>query len=149
LGLLTLGGRVDVVRTRQLMAAARPLSVTFHRAFDMTAHPFAALADLLDLGVDRLLTSGQKATAWEGRELIQALQERANGRIHIMAGSGLNASNAADLIKATGVHEIHVGSACAEVVPGQIAAGKTAVFDQNWPRVSATRVREIVEAVQK
>jgi len=156
-GLLTPEGRVDVTRTRILMEAARPLAITFHRAFDVTADPLAAFEDLLTLGVDRLLTSGQQATAGEGRELIKQLQGRANGRLQIMAGSGINASNAAALIAATGVREIHVGSACTEMVRGQkmeeaavVAIGKgMPESDQTTRRVSAVRVREIVEAVRR
>ena len=154
-GLLTPEGQVDVTRMRLLMAVTRPLSVTFHRAFDHAADPLAAFEDLLALGVDRLLTSGQEATAWAGRALIKALQARAAGRIQIMAGSGIHAGNAAQLIAATGVPEIHVGSACTEVVTGQMAARKTAVAIGSGPpeadyiirRVSAARVREIVEVV--
>lgn len=64
LGLLTEHGSVDVERTRLLIEAARPLSVTFHRAFDMARDPFAALEELVKLGIDRVLTSGQKARRW-------------------------------------------------------------------------------------
>lgn len=156
-GLLTPEGQVDVKRTRILMEAARPLAITFHRAFDVTADPLAAFEDLLTLGVDRLLTSGQQATAWEGRELIKQLQGRANGRLQIMAGSGINASNAAALIAATGVGEIHVGSACTEMVREQKLGGGAVITvgkgmpesDQTTRRVSAVRVREIVEAVRR
>ncbi len=156
-GLLTPQGRIDVERTRVLMAAARPLSVTYHRAFDVAADPLAALEDLVALGVDRLLTSGQQATAWAGRDLIRQLQVKANGRLHIMAGSGVNAHNAAALITATGVREIHVGSSCTEWVPSRMVADKTAVAmgtgtpeaEKVIRRVSAARVRELVAVVQK
>ena len=146
LGLLTPKRQVDMVRTRILIEAARPLSVTFHRAFDVTADPFAALDDLLTLGVERLLTSGQQATAWEGRNLIKAFVKRANGRIHIMAGSGINVHNASDLIAATGVKEVHVGSACTEVV--QNTGNSLPESGQTIHRVSAMRVRELVEIVK-
>jgi copper homeostasis protein len=156
-GLLTPEGQVDIERSRILMEIARPLAITFHRAFDVAADPFAAFEDLLTLGVNHLLTSGQQVTAWEGRKLIKLLQGRANGRLRIMAGSGINASNAAALIAATGLHEIHVGSACMEVVREQIRRRVTVInmskgtpeFDQTIRRVSAMRVREIVEAVRR
>lgn len=153
-GLLTPQGHVDMERTRELIKLARPLSVTFHRAFDVAVDPLAALDDLLALGVDRLLTSGQRATAWEGRGLIRELQARANGRLHIMTGSGVNASNAAALLAATGIHEIHVGSACTEVVKGRGMRGETAVHmgttddDNTIRQVSASLVRQIVAAIQ-
>lgn len=145
-GLLTPEGEIDVKRTQLLMEAARPLAITCHRAFDVVPDPIAALDTLIALGVDRLLTSGQQATAWAGRELIRELVERANGRLHIMAGSGINAGNAAALIAATGVREIHVGSACTEVVAGL----SQELPDSHQPtrRVSAARVQEIVEAVK-
>ena len=77
---------------------ARPMSITFHRAFDMVRDPLAALETLIDLGIDRLLTSGQEATAWEGIELIAELVQRAQGRIIIMPCGGINERNAGRII---------------------------------------------------
>ena len=77
IGLLTADGTIDVERTRALIARARPLSVTFHRAFDMTPDPFEALETLIGLGVDRVLTSGQEASVLEGLPLIAELVRRA------------------------------------------------------------------------
>ena len=144
-GLLTPQGHVDMKRTQELIDLARPLSVTFHRAFDVAADPHAALDDLLTLGVDRLLTSGQQETAWQGRMLIKELVERVNGRIHIMAGSGINTNNAADLITATGISEIHVGSACAEIV--QSTSKSLPESELITRHVSKARVRQIVQAI--
>ena len=76
-GILTPDGRVDKMRTKQLIEAARPLSVSFHRAFDMTVDPLQALEDLIDLGVDRILTSGQEPSVSEGTALIAELVRRA------------------------------------------------------------------------
>jgi len=87
-GILLPNGAIDVPRTRSLIAAARPLRVTFHRAFDFTADPDQALDDLITLGVDRLLTSGQAATALEGIGMLARLVRRAAGRIAIAAGGG-------------------------------------------------------------
>ena len=109
-GALTSEGQIDRRRCEQFLAAARPLEVTFHRAFDLTADPLAALEDLIDLGVDRILTSGQAPTAWEGRALIRRLVDRAENRISIMPGAGVNPTNVADLVRATEVVEVH-GSA--------------------------------------
>ena len=77
IGLLSATGEIDIARTRELIALARPLSVTFHRAFDMTPDPFRALGVLIELGVDRVLTSGQEASVLEGLPLIVELTERA------------------------------------------------------------------------
>ena len=108
LGLLNADGTIDSARTASLIAQARPLPVTFHRAFDMTPDPFAALESLIDLGVDRLLTSGQQATAGEGLPLIKALLQRAKERIIIMPGGGSEQS-ARQLVE-TGVREIHISA---------------------------------------
>ncbi|WP_423736243.1 copper homeostasis protein CutC [Chitinophaga caseinilytica] len=107
IGLLTADGKVDVERTRALVDLARPMGVTFHRAFDMTDDPFQALEDVIATGCERILTSGQRNTALEGAALIRKLVEKSAGRIRIMAGSGLRAHNAEALAKASGAPEYH------------------------------------------
>lgn len=107
-GLLNRDGTVDEPRVAELIALARPLSVTFHRAFDMARDPFAALESLIALGVDRVLTSGQERSAVEGLDLLAALVERAGDRIIIMAGGGVNARNLARVVARSGVSEVHV-----------------------------------------
>ena len=84
IGFLNADGTVDTKRTKQAVAAARPMSVTFHRAFDMTRNPGEALEALIDCGIDRVLTSGQKPTAEEGVETLKALVEQAGERITIL-----------------------------------------------------------------
>jgi copper homeostasis protein len=108
-GILDVNGHVDVTRTRPLLDRARPLPVTFHRAFDMTADLFRSLEDLCALGVDRVLTSGAEQTAVEGRQTIARLVQESRERIAIMAGSGIKPENARRLVDETGVTEIHVG----------------------------------------
>jgi copper homeostasis protein len=83
------------------------MQVTFHRAIDMTPDYSKALEDIIETGCDRILTSGQKNTATEGIEAIENLVKQANGRIEIMAGSGINADNAQTLIH-TGVNALHL-----------------------------------------
>ena len=109
LGILDLHGHVDVARTRQLADLARPLSVTFHRAFDMTADLFGALNDVCRAGVDRVLTSGGEATSLQGQEMIAQLVRKSEGRIVVMPGSGIKPENARGLVARTGAREIHVG----------------------------------------
>lgn len=106
-GLLNADGTVDRARTARLAARARPLEVTFHRAFDMTVDPHAALETLVDLGVDRVLTSGQAATVPAGLDLLRALIERARDRIVVMPGCGLRAHNVRQVIEMTGARELH------------------------------------------
>lgn len=107
LGVLDRDGMVDIPRTERLVKLAHPLQVTFHRAFDLTADLEGACEDVIATGAQRILTSGGKQTARMGAELITRLVKRAGSRIAIMAGSGINAHNAADLARATGVTEIH------------------------------------------
>lgn len=107
IGQLTADGLVDVKRTRELMALARPMAVTFHRAFDMTPDPFAALETLIDLGVDRVLTSGQEASVLEGLPLIAELVKRAGDRIIIMPGGGITPRNVERIVTAARPKEIH------------------------------------------
>ncbi len=107
-GALTREGAIDQAAMRQLVAAAHPLPVTFHRAFDVcTENPFAALETIITLGCARLLTSGQAPNAWEGRELIHQLKQSAGDRIVILAGKGITAANLPALSVATGVKEFH------------------------------------------
>lgn len=108
IGALLPDGHVDVQRCRELVGIARPLSVTFHRAFDMTPDPMRALEDIVSLGVQRILTSGQKNKAVEGAGLIARLVERAAGRVSILVGSGVNEQNICALIRETGAQEFHV-----------------------------------------
>ncbi len=109
-GVLQPDGTIDVTRTRALIDLARPLSFTFHRAFDMAREPQAALETLIDLGVERLLTSGQEASAWEGSDLIAELVRQARGRIIVMAGGGINGRNAGRIIAQSGVTELHASA---------------------------------------
>lgn len=107
IGALTPGGLVDVPACEALVAASRPASVTFHRAFDETAEPLAALDQVLAQGVDRLLTSGAAATALAGADLIAELVRRSAGQLTVLAGGGVTAASAAEIVTRTGVTELH------------------------------------------
>ncbi|HYG03820.1 MAG TPA: copper homeostasis protein CutC [Chryseosolibacter sp.] len=106
-GILTENGTIDKKRCKELIERARPMKVTCHRAFDMARDPFEALEDCIEVGFDRILTSGGRAKAIDGVETIAALIEKAAGRIAIMPGSGVNESNAKEIVSKTGVEEIH------------------------------------------
>ena len=107
-GILSTDGNVDIKRTKQLVELARPMSVTFHRAFDATVDPFQALEDIIDLGIHRILTAGQKNTVPEGLDLIKKLIEKAANRIIIMPGSGINEKNIKEIRDLTGAKEFHL-----------------------------------------
>ena len=113
-GLLRPDGTIDMERSAELLQLARPMSVTFHRAFDMTRDPFEALDTLIDLGVDRILTSGQEPSVFEGTDLIRQLIERAAGRLTIMPGCGITLKNIHRVIEETGATEFHVAAPAAQ-----------------------------------
>lgn len=108
IGLLQADGSIDRERTAILVALARPLSVTFHRAFDMSHNPSEALEGLIELGLDRVLTSGQEASALEGIEVIAGLVQQAAGRIIVMPGGSVNERNIGKIITQSGAKEVHI-----------------------------------------
>lgn len=107
IGFLHIDGTVDVDRTSKLIDAAYPLGVTFHRAFDRCKDPFEALEQLIKIGCERILTSGQQPTAPEGLELLALLNKAADHRIIIMPGSGVAPENIKSLKESTGCTEFH------------------------------------------
>ncbi len=111
LGALTVDGEVDVERLRPLVELARPMSVTFHRAFDLVPRQDAALAALLELGVDRVLTSGSSANALAGATEIAGLVQLAAERLVVMAGGSITPDNVREIVEKTGVREVHVRGA--------------------------------------
>lgn len=106
-GCLKADGTLDVERNRYLMECSRGMSVTCHRAFDRAADPERALEAVINLGFDRILTSGQQPKAIQGAELLAKLNRQAAGRIILMAGSGVTEQNIRQLQALTGLHEFH------------------------------------------
>ena len=107
IGLLNMDGTIDMTRTSELIELAYPLEVTFHRAFDRCKDPFAALEELIEIGCQRILTSGQKPTVSEGVDLIAELNKKADDRIIILPGSGVRKDNIKMLAEKTGCIEFH------------------------------------------
>lgn len=126
IGLLHADGTIDVARSKALIARARPLAVTFHRAFDMTPEPQAALDILISLGVERVLTSGQEATVLEGLALITDLIKRAGDRIIVMPGGGITTRNVTRIVTAATPKEIHF--AALEMEGGGMTFRRSHVF---------------------
>jgi len=108
IGMLTRDGRIDVEICKSLIEIARPMSVTFHRAFDLCLDPFEGMETLINLGVNRILTSGQKNKAEDGIDLLTELVKRADNRIIIMPGSGINEKNFSKIMTHCKAKEYHV-----------------------------------------
>lgn len=132
-GFLHPDGSIDTELTRRFVELSAPLPVTFHRAFDECAHPLNALVQIIECGCARILTSGCKPTAIEGAEMLQQLVKQADGRITILAGSGVTPENAVALREKTGVKEIH--GSCKKTRP-----------DGAW-ETDAEEVRKLIEAL--
>ena len=113
-GILTKDGKVDKERCGELVALAYPLEVTFHRAFDRVVNPFEAMEEIIDLGFERILTSGQKPKANDGIETLAALIKQSADRIIIMPGSGINAENIIEIAESTGAKEFHSSASILE-----------------------------------
>ncbi len=107
-GILHADGSVDTKRCARMVEISGDKQTVFHRAFDVAADPLRALDELIDVGITRVLTSGQKETAYEGRELIQRLIQQAGRRIEVLAGGGVRAHNVLELIEATGCTQVHM-----------------------------------------
>jgi copper homeostasis protein len=110
LGVLDANGDVDMPRCRSLISAAGNMGITFHRAFDLTRDPLSSLGDLIELGCERVLTSGAQVSALEGAELIRQLVELSAGRILVMPGAGVDAGNIGKLREITGASEFHASA---------------------------------------
>ena len=101
-------GRIDVRRTKRMRQLIGKRQAVFHRAFDVTPDPFRALEQLMDLGITRILTSGQKDTVPEGVEIIAELVERAGRRIEILPGGGIRPFNMLEIVERTGCRQVHM-----------------------------------------
>jgi len=157
-GILNPDGTMDRKRCQELIARARPLKVTCHRAFDMTRDPFEALEDCIEAGFDRILTSGQEAQAVKGIAVLSELVREARGRISIMAGSGLNEENVQEIVRKTGVTEIHFSAVAFresgmqyfnEKISGMGSQGGGEYKLRTVDRARVKKIRELAEAATK
>jgi len=117
LGILNEDGGIDLARCRELIDCARPMNVTFHRAFDVSRDLTQSLPDIISLGFDRLLTSGGEQKVEDAIPVIVRLRELAVDRIALMIGSGVNSGNVQKLVVQTGVREVHASARHTEPGP--------------------------------
>ena len=108
IGVLDEDGNLNMQAMKELIAEAKGMSITLHRAFDMCQNPLQTMEQAIDLGMHTILTSGQQQSAWEGRELLSKLIKKANGRIDIMAGGGVGAEVIRELRPVTGAASYHM-----------------------------------------
>jgi copper homeostasis protein len=147
LGILTPEGAIDRDQTEPLIALARPLCITLHKAFDQTPAPLECLDTLIDMGVERVLSSGGRPTALDGVETLAQLVDRGRGRITIMAGGRLDIANLETVIRRGRVDEIHVGSAVSRSIGGATPAQPLDGSDNSRSQTDARRVAAIVALV--
>ncbi|NQX84453.1 MAG: copper homeostasis protein CutC [Flavobacteriaceae bacterium] len=114
-GILNCDNTIDMERTKELVELSKPLTFTFHRAFDWTPHPLKALSNLIDIGVNTILTSGKETTAEKGLELLIQLKSKTENKINILPGGGINSSNVS-LFKSSGFNEIHASASSRKTV---------------------------------
>lgn len=155
-GCLDEDGNIHIEQTREIIDIIKRYhgEVVFHRAFDCVKNPFESMEKLIAMGVDRVLTSGLKAKAVDGMELIAKLQECYGDKIEILAGSGINAGNALNIVERTGIHQVH--SSCkgwkedstttGEEVSYSYAEG---IYRNDYDVVDEKLVRELVESIKK
>ena len=152
-GVLDADGSLDTLAMRQLVQLAKDLKleVTCHRAFDRTRDPYQALETLVELGVDRLLTSGQQRTAVEGIPVLRELIRQAAGRISIMPGGGIRPANAGDFLQLD-IKEIHTGSrtkvaSCMKPLPSKVQMGSDDTTDYHM-FVDVQAIQSIVQTMR-
>ena len=153
-GCLTEEGEIDREANRRLVELARPMSITFHRAFDRTADPMKALEDIISLGCNRILTSGQQPKAIDGISLLAQLEKKLKEYplppIQLLAGSGVNEENIRQIFDATGIHEYHF-SARVNVVSKmkhynhKVYMGAKGANESNSLVTSAEKVRNTIK----
>ncbi len=151
-GALTASGMLDSEINHRLLRAAEGLPVTLHRAFDMSADLEVALEQAIDLGFTRVLTSGGQPSALLGADMIRKLRQKADGRIIVMAGCGITAENAADLVARTGVTEIHgtlqsmVTSPATHLYSDIARPSRPEIIPCDYPQTDASKVQKLINS---
>jgi copper homeostasis protein len=148
IGALDIGGDIDVSVCRALIGAAGPLGVTFHRAFDVARDQIKALHTIIELGCDRVLTSGGETVALAGAERIAEYVERADSQLVVMAGAGINASNAREIVARSHVRELHASARGIHASRSRRLHDRLPELKADWWETDASVVREMADALK-
>ncbi len=147
IGALNDEGYIDLPTVKRLIKAAGNADITFHRAFDLVVDVKSALQTLMNVGIKRILSSGQQATALDGIAMIGELQRIAGDKLSIMAGTGINETNAETIITETGICEIHASCKSSQHSPfpgnSNASMGSNAEFDRTIWVTDKTKVQAI------
>ena len=154
IGVLDVEGNLDILKMKELLQESKGLSVTLHRAFDMCRNPYRALEESIELDINTILTSGQKQSAWEGKELLAELVEKADGRIDIMAGAGIGASVIEKLIPITKGTSYHMSGKVTLDSPmkyrkADVSMGLPSLSEYEIWQTSEDAVRDAVNVLHK
>lgn len=152
-GVLNRRAEVDVVLGKRLMGASKGLGVTFHRAIDQCSNYQKAIEDIIELGCERVLTSGLASKAPQGVDVIAKMVQQSKGRLSIMAGSGVSALNGVDIIKKTGVSELHLSGATTRIskmvqMIDSAKMGADDVDDFQIPVTSTDKIQDLAFALK-
>lgn len=153
-GVLLPNGKIDIQRTKELVELSKPMSFTFHRAFDMVEDHLEALEELINMKVDRILTSGSMQTAEEGIGLLNELMDKSDGRVIIMPGSGVSENNISELKEKTGAMEFHcsakklVKSKMEYQNPNINMGGEGSIPEFEYYEADAEKIRNIVSILK-
>ncbi|KAJ3101842.1 hypothetical protein HDU97_001016 [Phlyctochytrium planicorne] len=151
-GILNSDGTVDKPRTQRLVELAKPLQVTFHRAFDVSRDPYESLEALISLGVTRVLTSGQDSGALEGLEVIEECVKRAKGRIEILPGGGDLPDSISSLVSTTTsmiIYRGHAEEPASDLIEGKVFMGLPGLPEYERPVTDGDTVKKVVELLQE
>jgi copper homeostasis protein len=146
IGQLLRDGSIDLKSTRELARLAQGMSLTFHRAFDLTPNPFEAMEQLIDLGFHTILTSGQATSAYEGRNLLRQLIEKAAGRIDIMPGSGIHSGNIKSIAELTGAKSFHTSGK--KTIQKALVNDRTDLFQSSFWETDVAEVERVLKAME-
>ena len=143
--------KVDIPKTEHMVSIIKQYNkeAVFHRAFDCTDDPYSSIETLIKLKIDRVLTSGQRNKAMEGKELIKDLQSKYGNQIEILAGSGINSTNAIELINYTKISQVH--SSCKEWLFDSTTSNTNVSYSYNgknqYDVVSSIKVKELKDSL--